>query len=83
MSKESFQIKGRYSSQRNCQNQLSHISLSHIDQECKESLIQGKIHSYSTEFEHRPQVFIKLSFRELCDSKLSSLPPFDNMAIIH
>ena len=31
-------------SQRNCQNQLSHPSLSHIEQECQESLIQGKIH---------------------------------------
>ena len=28
-------------SQRNCQNQLS---LSHVDQKCQESLIQGKIH---------------------------------------
>ena len=31
-------------SQRNCQNQLSNPSLSHIEQECQESLIQGKIH---------------------------------------
>ena len=30
-------------SQRNCQNQLSHPGLSHIEQECQESLIQGKI----------------------------------------
>ena len=30
--------------QRNCQNQLSHPGLSHIEQECQESLIQGKIH---------------------------------------
>ena len=29
-------------SQRNCQNQSSHPSLSHIEQECKERLIQGK-----------------------------------------
>ena len=28
----------------NCRNQLSHPSLSHIEQECQESLIQGKIH---------------------------------------
>ena len=30
---------------RNCQNQKSHPSLSHIEQECRESLIQGKIHN--------------------------------------
>ena len=30
-------------SQRNCQNQLSHPSLSHIEQDCQESLIQGNI----------------------------------------
>ena len=30
--------------QRNCKNHLSHASLSHIEQECQESLIQGKIH---------------------------------------
>ena len=34
-----------------------------------ESLIQGKI--------------VKLSFRELCDSKLFGLHSFDNMAIVH
>ena len=30
-------------SQRNCQNLLSHPDLSHIEQECQESLIQEKI----------------------------------------
>ena len=39
--------------------------------------------SQSTKFELRPQIFIKLSLKELCDSKLSGLYPFDNMAIIH
>ena len=39
--------------------------------------------SHSTKFEQRPQIFVKLSFRELCDSKLSGLHPFDNMVIIH
>ena len=39
--------------------------------------------SQSTKFEGRPQIFAKLSFRELCDSKLSGLHAFDNMAIIH
>ena len=29
--------------QRNCQNQLSYPRLSHIEQECQKSLIQGKI----------------------------------------
>ena len=37
---------------------------------------------HSTKFEGRPQIFVKLSFRELCDSKLSGVHPFDNMAII-
>ena len=32
-------------SQRNCQNQLSDPGLSHLEQECQESLIQGKIHN--------------------------------------
>ena len=39
--------------------------------------------SQSTNIERRPQIFVKLSFRELCGSKLSGLHPFDNMAIIH
>ena len=39
--------------------------------------------SHSTELEQRPQIFLKLSFRELCDSKLSGLHPFHNMAIIY
>ena len=30
-----------------------------------------------------PHIFVKLSFRELCDSKLSGLHAFDNMTIIH
>ena len=37
----------------------------------------------STKFKRRPQIFVKLSFRELHDSKLSGLQAFDNMAIIH
>ena len=39
--------------------------------------------SQSPKFEQRPRIFVKLSLRELCDSKLSGLHPFDNMAIIH
>ena len=38
--------------------------------------------SQSTKFEQRPQIFAKLSFRELCDLKLSRLHTFDNMAIM-
>ena len=38
-----FGLKEDNPSQRNCQNQLSHPGLSHIEQECQESLIQGKI----------------------------------------
>ena len=36
----------------------------------------------STKLERRPQIFVKLSFRELCDSKLSGLHAF-HMVIIH
>ena len=39
--------------------------------------------SQSTKFEGRPRIFVKPSFRESCDSKLSGLHAFDNMAIIH
>ena len=37
----------------------------------------------SIKFERRPQIFIKLSFRELCDSRLSGLHAFVNMAVTH
>ena len=39
--------------------------------------------SQSTKFERRPQIFVELSFRELCDSKLYGLHAFDIMVIIH
>ena len=39
--------------------------------------------SQSTKFERRPPIFVKISFRELCDSKLSGLHAFDDMDIIH
>ena len=35
----------------------------------------------STKFEQRPQIFVKLSFKEFWDSKLSALDVFDNMTI--
>ena len=38
--------------------------------------------SQSKKFEQMPQIFIKLSLRDLCDSKLSGLHAFDNMAIL-
>ena len=37
--------------------------------------------SQSTKFKQRPKIFIKLSFRELCDSMSSGLHPFDSIAI--
>ena len=39
--------------------------------------------SHLTKFKQKLQILVKLSFRELCDSKLSGLHPFDNMAKIH
>ena len=39
--------------------------------------------SQSTKFERRPRIFVKLSFKELCDSKLSGLYALDNMVRIH
>ena len=39
--------------------------------------------SQSTKFKQRPQTFVKLSFGELCNSKLSGLHVFDRMAIMH
>ena len=44
--------------------------------------------SQSIKLERRPQILVKLSFRELCDSKLSGLHDnmiwfIDNIAIVH
>ena len=39
--------------------------------------------SSSTKFKQRPQIFIRLSFRELCNSKLFDLHALDNTVIIH
>ena len=39
--------------------------------------------SQSRKFERRPQIFVKLSFRESCDSKLCGLHASNNMALIH
>ena len=43
----------------------------------------SKKDSHSTKLERRPQIFLKLSFRQMCGSKLSGLVPFDNIAIIY
>ena len=71
-----FGLKEDKPSQRNCQNQFSHPSVSHTEQECQESLIQGKTTS-SEIFEQRPQILVKLSFVDLCNSKFPGLYAFD------
>ena len=38
--------------------------------------------SHSTKLEQRPRIFLKLSFRELYESKLSGLHAFDSITII-
>ena len=40
----------------------------------------SKKDSHSTKFKGRPRNLVKLSFKELCDSKFSGLHPFDNIA---
>ena len=76
-----FGLKEDKPSQKNCQNQFSHPSVSHIEQECQESLIQGK--STSSEiFEQRPQISVKLSFIDLCDSKFCGLYAFDTTILV-
>ena len=37
--------------------------------------------SHSTKFERRPRILVKLRSREVCDSRLSGLFAFDNLAI--
>ena len=61
---------------------MSHPGLPHTEQKFQESLIQGKIHNHQN-LKRRTQIFVRLSFREFCNSKLSGLHAFDNMAIIH
>ena len=73
-----FGLKEDNLSQRNCQNELSHHGLSHTEQECQENLIQGKICK-----QKNLNKGLKLSFRELSNSKLSGLQAFDYMAIYH
>ena len=40
-----FKLKEHNLPQRNCENQFSYPGLSRTEQECQESLIQGKIHN--------------------------------------
>ena len=39
--------------------------------------------SDSTKLEWRPQIYVKLSFRDLRGSKLFGLHPFDNIVKVH
>ena len=45
--------------------------------------MSGEFDSQSTGIEGRLQIFIELSFRELCHSKLCGFYAFDNMVVIH
>ena len=74
-----FGLKEDNLSLRNCQNQLSHPGLPHRAKMSGE--FDSRKDSQSTKFEGRPRIFVKLSFRQLCDSKSSGLLPFDNIAI--
>ena len=44
MSNSLIRLKEDNPLQTDCQNQLSHPSLSHIEQKCQDSLNQGEIH---------------------------------------
>ena len=69
-----FVSKEGNSSQRNCQNWVIQVCLT-------QSINVWGVHMQQNLNEDLK--FVKLSFRNLCDSKLSGLHPFDNMAIIH
>ena len=61
---------------------MSHPILSHVEQECQESLIQESF-TFNKIGAKAWSIQKKRNFREFCDSNLSRLHPFDNMAIIH
>ena len=44
--------------------------------------MSGEIDSEKIHNQQNPQIFIKLSCRELCDSKLTGLYTFDKMVIM-
>ena len=76
-----MKIKEDQPSQGNCQNQLSNPGLSHIQEECRESFIQGNICNQQTSnegFEYSSSQALDSS-----NSKLSDLHTVDNMIIIH
>ena len=60
---------------------MSHPSLSQRAKMSGE--FDARKDSHSTKFEQRAQIFVKPSFSELHNSKLSGLHPVDNMPIIH
>ena len=71
-------------SQRTCQNQLKFVSSKFVSHGARMlGELDSKKGSHSTKLEPGPQIIVKLSFRELCGSRLSGLYPFDNMTIIH
>ena len=61
-------------SQRNWQNQLSHQDLLHIEQECQESLMQGKIHNQ----QNLNNGLRIMQFKRVMQFKLSGLHAFDD-----
>ena len=79
---ESFLIKGREPlTEKLPQSIESSRFVSHRGRMLGE--LDSRKDSQSAKFEGSPEIFLKLSFRELCDSKLSCLHPFDNMVTIH
>ena len=74
-------IKEDKPSQRNCQNELTNPGLSHIEEECRESLIQGNTCNQQNSNEGFEYSYSQAL--ESCNSKLSDLHAVDNMIIIH
>ena len=63
-----FELKEDNPSQRNCQNQLSHPSLSHIARMSRE--FDSRKDLQSAKSERRPRKFVNLGFRKFCGSYL-------------
>ena len=59
---------------------MSHPSLSQMEQEQE---FDSRKDSHSAKFKLTPGIFLKLTFRELRDLKLSGLHPFNNVVLIH
>ena len=60
---------------------LSHLGFTHRSRMSGE--FDSRKDSQLPKFKRRPQIFLNLSFRELCDSRLSDVHDLDNMAIIN